>query len=509
MCRYKFELDSVLEVTVPVEDPWRAKSGDGPVEEQDAKDARRQLMRRARHDKGSASFWWNLPFRARRGVRFGILGVLLVGLVAVLLVATNGARPVGPKPPTAKPRVVVPTTTPGPAPAVASVPKIIQNKGLTGQGEGMTGQILGIGGLCLADGNAGSVAGNTVVLATCTGTEEHQEWILLANKEIALDGYCLGIGPGSAKLASVVGLYTCNDTASVMWNVQSNGTIQNVGSDMCLGSWENKDIAGNLVWVTACEPTAQSQIWIVPSYSVDPSGLAMPVGNVPGWAQVFTDDFNENVPLGQFPATVSNKWKDYPDGWHDTTGNGTYEPTKVVSIQNGIMNLFLHTENGVHMVSAPEPIIPGATGMAGGTLYGMYEVRFKAQPVVGYKTAWLLWPDSNQQTDGEIDFPEGNLQLDIHAYMHHVGNPMDQDSYATPDTYAGWHTATTIWTADSVVFMLDGQVIGDSTDPSVIPHKPMHWVLQTETQTNGSAPSDAESGNVEIDWVSVWLPQNS
>ena len=52
-------------------------------------------------------------------------------------------------------------------------------------------------------------------------------------------------------------------------------------------------------------------------------------------------------------------------------------------------------------------------------------------------------------------------------------------------------------------------MIGESTDPSVIPHSPMHWVLQTETQTNGPAPSDAESGNVEIDWVSVWVPQSN
>ena len=134
------------------------------------------------------------------------------------------------------------------------------------------------------------------------------------------------------------------------------------------------------------------------------------------------------------------------------------------------MNLFLHTVNGVHMVAAPVPKIPGATGTDGGTVYGMYEVRFKAQQVAGYKTSWLLWPDSNKQSQGEIDFPEGFLEGNIRAYMHHVGpNPKDQDTYMTPDTYADWHTATTIWTANSVIFMLDGKVIGDSTDKSVIP----------------------------------------
>src|SRR3978361_375707 len=33
-----------------------------------------------------------------------------------------------------------------------------------------------------------------------------------------------------------------------------------------------------------------------------PSGEAMPVGNLPGWKQIFSDDFATDVPLGQFPA---------------------------------------------------------------------------------------------------------------------------------------------------------------------------------------------------------------
>jgi beta-glucanase (GH16 family) len=225
---------------------------------------------------------------------------------------------------------------------------------------------------------------------------------------------------------------------------------------------------------------------------------------------MFSDDFNENVSLGQFPTEVASKWGAYPDGWPDTTHHGTYEPTQVVRIHDGIMNLFLHTANGVHMVAAPYPKIPGATGADGGVLYGMYEVRFRAQQVKGYKTAWLLWPDSENQQDGEIDFPEGNLQQNIIAFMHHRdSDPKLQDSYQTSYSYADWHTATTIWTANAVIFMLDGKVIGESTNKSNIPDKPMHWVLQTETRTGGGPPSDTATANVQIDWVSVWLPQNS
>ena len=234
----------------------------------------------------------------------------------------------------------------------------------------------------------------------------------------------------------------------------------------------------------------------------DPSGVAMPVGNRPGWRQVFTDDFTGNVPLGDFPAAVSAKWGGY-DGATDTTGNGTYVPGQVVSIHNGMMDLYLHTANGVHLVAAPEPVIPGA-GPGGGLTYGMYEVRFKAQPVPGYKTAWLLWPDSNQWSDGEIDWPEGNLNATMGAFMHHVGDPEAQDAYLTSATYGTWHTATIEWTPSAVTFLLDGKVTGSSTGTSLIPRTPMHWVLQTETQLSGGPPSDSAAGHVDIDWVAVY-----
>jgi len=230
----------------------------------------------------------------------------------------------------------------------------------------------------------------------------------------------------------------------------------------------------------------------------------MPVGNLPGWTQVFADNFTEHVPVGSFPAAVSAKWTAYPNGWHDTSGNGTYEPSKVVSIRNGVMNLYLHTQNGIHMVSAPEPIIHGAPGREGGLLYGRYVVRFKADPVPGYKTAWLLWPDSGNWRDGEIDFPEGGLTGTISAFMHHKGNPNAQDAYPTSATYGTWHTAVIQWTPRAVTFVLDGRVIGTSTNSANIPSTPMHWVLQTETQLSGGPPANSAAGNVQIDWVTVY-----
>jgi beta-glucanase (GH16 family) len=236
----------------------------------------------------------------------------------------------------------------------------------------------------------------------------------------------------------------------------------------------------------------------------------MPTGDLTGWHQVFTDDFTTNVPLGSFPSAVSAKWYAYPSPWTDTSGNGTYDPQKVVSVHDGVMDLWLHSENGVHYVAAPVPIVqPGTHSYGSGQLYGRFTVCFKADAVPGYKTAWLLWPNSDQWPgDGEIDFPEGSLTGSIAAFMHWQGGTSgsSQDAYGTSAPEAGaWHVATVEWTRTACRFLLDGTTIGTSTDPAKIPSTTMHWVLQTETQ-GSTPPSDTASGHVLVDWVAAYVP---
>jgi beta-glucanase (GH16 family) len=238
--------------------------------------------------------------------------------------------------------------------------------------------------------------------------------------------------------------------------------------------------------------------------NLPPSGETMPVGDIPGWHQIFTDDFTTDVPLGSFPSAVSTKWSAYPDGWKDTSKNGTYYSSKVVSISNGVLNQNVHTENGIHMVSAIMPKLPSG---AKGQLYGRYVIRFRSDSVPGYKTAWLLWPDSETwPRDGEIDFPEGNLNKTISAFMHkqNATSGSDQDAYSTSVTYSAWHTAVIDWGPDKTNFILDGNTIGTST--SRIPNTSMHYVIQTETALDGTVPTDLASGNVQIDWVAVYAP---
>lgn len=227
----------------------------------------------------------------------------------------------------------------------------------------------------------------------------------------------------------------------------------------------------------------------------------MPIGDIPGWHQVFADDFLTDVPLGQFPTAVSSQWgNSYPDGWLDTSKAGTYMPSQVVSISGGVMNLYLHTAGGVAMVAAPVPTLPTMT-------YGRYVVRFRSDPVSGYKTAWLLWPDSEAwPRDGEIDFPEGSLDGTIGGFVHYQNGASGSDQYVMPDTgatYTAWHTAEIDWLPTGVTFLLDGKIVGQTT--TRIPNTPMHFVLQTET--DGGTPPAGAAGNLQIDWVTVYSPK--
>ncbi len=65
-----------------------------------------------------------------------------------------------------------------------------------------------------------------------------------------------------------------------------------------------------------------------------------------------------------------------------------------------------------------------------------------------------------------------------------------------------WNEYTIEWSPSRLVFELNGSVIGDFTER--IPDTPMHWVIQTETALDSDPPPVDSSGDVQIDWVSMW-----
>ena len=226
----------------------------------------------------------------------------------------------------------------------------------------------------------------------------------------------------------------------------------------------------------------------------DPSGQPMPVGDVPGWKQVFTEDFTTDLPLGSWPGAYGAKWADYTGG-PDTSGTGWWDATRTVSASGGAADYSLHPENGTPQCAAILPRLPAQT-------YGRYEVRFQVDPGLrGWSSAWLLWPDDDGWPQhGEMDWPEGELTGSMQGFMHHADPAGGQDAFDSGTTFAsGWHTATTEWLPGSVAYYLDGRLVGSST--AQVSSYPMHWVLQSET-AYGAKPTTA--GHIKIDWAVVY-----
>jgi hypothetical protein len=234
----------------------------------------------------------------------------------------------------------------------------------------------------------------------------------------------------------------------------------------------------------------------------DPSGAPMPQGDIPGWHQIVTDDFTQAVPLGSFPDAVATKWEAYPYPWKDTSGYGTYDPHKGLSVHDGVLDIWVHHVSGEYVVESPELLATKNLSA------GRYVIRFEADLIHHYKTAWMLWPMSNSwPADGEIDFPEGDLDSVICGFMHRQSatSGSDQASACTAQHYQSWHTAVIEWVAGSYCkLILDGTTILDET--SRVPSTAMRWNLQTETSLGGGPPQASDGGHIYIDWVAAYVP---
>lgn len=225
------------------------------------------------------------------------------------------------------------------------------------------------------------------------------------------------------------------------------------------------------------------------------SASAMPVGNLPGWTQIFSDDFSTDTPEGTFPGPYKSKWSAY-NGFKDTYDHGLYD-RNILSVHDGSLDTYFRTIDGTPRVAAPTPLINGSWA---GQTYGRYSARFKSDAVDGFRVAWLLWPDSGNWNQGEVDFPESWLTGEIDGFNHCLNNP-GKNCYWVKSGISpnAWHTVTINWTPKLLSFIIDGKVIGSTTKS--IPSSKMHWIMQSET-IGHTTPTG--SGHLYIDWVSIY-----
>jgi hypothetical protein len=231
-----------------------------------------------------------------------------------------------------------------------------------------------------------------------------------------------------------------------------------------------------------------------------------PVGDLTGWHQVFVQDFDTTAALGSVQAVYGDDINGYT-GVSDTSGMGDYVPDSVLSVPAGssYLDYYIHAAAGRGQVAAPLP--GGYTPQT----YGRYSGRFRSDYHPGYKIAFLLWPTSDNWNEGEIDWPEGNLNGRMGGGSavrgSFDGSNMTFDPVTRIDTPADtqdWHVATIEWTPGLVQWFWDGVLIDQTTNPAGVPNTPMRWVLQAETNTDGDPIDTTVSGHLQVDWVTFY-----
>ncbi|QNG19730.1 glycoside hydrolase family 16 protein [Rhodococcus triatomae] len=243
-----------------------------------------------------------------------------------------------------------------------------------------------------------------------------------------------------------------------------------------------------------------------------PSGVPVPVGDLPGWRHIFADDFTADAPTGSWANECSpddivytgaqgQKWRVYPRCYPDTYQKRPYRADRVLSVHDGVLDFHLHQVDGVPAGANPSPLIDGVGQYQ---TYGRYSARMRVDTpgMDEYYAAWLLWPQSERwPEDGEFDFPEGHLSGTALGYHHHAGQGAcvgcQEISTDIGARFTDWHTYTIEWTPGRIRYLLDDVVVLDSTD--WVPSGPMRWQLQTETNGYGDS-----AGHLLVDWVSVW-----
>jgi beta-glucanase (GH16 family) len=275
----------------------------------------------------------------------------------------------------------------------------------------------------------------------------------------------------------------------------SNGTDENVGSPSATGTASVISVSNVRVWA----PTGSTS-------PEQPSGEAMPTGNIPGWTYTAGDDFSgSSLNTSLWGNTYYGQPGGDPGGWwnpsHIVVGGGEVALKGYQDPNSGAPSLATWTTAGMKATGLPQT-------------YGKYEVRAKMDNGVGIGPVFMLWP-ANNSWPPEIDFAENNASnpRSIAYGTLHYGSGNTQIGNQVNVDWSQWHTYGVEWTPGQVVYTLDGNVWA-TVDNVNVPSIPMDLVMQTgengpsscggwEQCTNATTPAEVD---LDVDWIVAYSP---
>ncbi len=224
----------------------------------------------------------------------------------------------------------------------------------------------------------------------------------------------------------------------------------------------------------------------------------MPVGDIPGWRQVFADDFNG-------AALNTSNWHPY-SGQPGGDPAGWWEPSHVV-VNNCVLTL-----KGYKDPAAKSGVfVTGGVGMTDthAQTYGKYLVRMRVDKGDGISAIALLWSQANVWPP-EVDFYEdgGGDRTSTSATLHCGSNGNDTcqvQKDLTGYDFSQWHTLGVEWTAGKLVYTIDGDTWATLTN-SKVPSIPMVLDLQSQSLVCSQYNTCLDSSTpAEVDMQVAWV----
>jgi len=225
----------------------------------------------------------------------------------------------------------------------------------------------------------------------------------------------------------------------------------------------------------------------------------MPTGDVPGWHQVFADDFSGRT-------LDPDKWRFYwgvpggdPAGWFDP---------RHVTVSGGKLIISAYRDRRDHGRWAT-----GGLSSSPGLVqrYGKYLVRFRLDPGIGVSHAILL-AAANGSWPPELDFSEDNGSERVRTLVTlHYGRRDNHINALLNVNLTRWHTLGVEWTPGKLRFTIDGRVWATMAN-NAVPTVPMVLDLQTQTWPCtgywGRCPNATTPRVVRmyVDWVVAYAP---
>ena len=233
---------------------------------------------------------------------------------------------------------------------------------------------------------------------------------------------------------------------------------------------------------------------LVASDSPYPSGEAPPPATLPGWKQIFVDDFTGPALRQEWGPYEGSPGNDPRTKWAldqvvVADGRLVLEGTRVGD---------LWTTGGISNYKVAQT-------------YGKWLVRFRVDRSDDITYAILLWPEEPVWPP-EIDFAEdgGGIRDAATATLHYSAEN-SQIQREVPGDFSTWHTVGVEWMPGQVSYTLDGRVWTTVEDAGV-PSIPMWMAIQAQgdgcrkDQVVCPVAGTPDTTRLEVDWVAVYAP---